>query len=152
MRSINILVLHGPNLNMLGTRETAIYGKVTLEEINNALINRASEIGVSIESFQSNHEGALVDKIHTAGDNYDGILINPAALSHYSYAIRDALDCFRLPTVEVHLSNIFSREPFRRHSVISAVVNGVITGFGMAGYLLALEALVSIISQDRYSE
>jgi len=152
LRTINILVLHGPNINMLGAREVAIYGKVTLEEIDKALVERGSAIATSVESFQSNHEGALVDKINNAGDKYDGILINPAALSHYSYAIRDALECFRLPSVEVHLSNIFSREPFRQHSVISAVTNGVITGFGMTGYLLGLEALVNIISQDRDSK
>jgi len=142
-----ILVLHGPNLNRLGRREMGVYGKLTLEEIDQALTGKSSELGVSIECFQSNHEGALIDLIHDADGKYQGILINPAALSHYSYALRDALAGTGLPMVEIHLSNIYSREPFRQISVISAVVDGVISGFGLEGYLLGLEALVKIIEK-----
>lgn len=142
-----ILVLHGPNLNRLGRREIDVYGKLTLEEIDQALTGKSSDLGVSIECFQSNHEGALIDCIHDADGRYQGILINPAALSHYSYALRDALAGTGLPMVEIHLSNIYSREPFRHSSVISAVVDGVISGFGLEGYLLGLEALVKIIEK-----
>jgi len=142
-----ILVLHGPNLNRLGRREIDVYGKLTLEEIDQALTGKSSELGVSIECFQSNHEGSLIDRIHDADGKYQGILINPAAFSHYSYAIRDALAGTGLPMVEIHLSNIYSREPFRQISVISAVVDGVISGFGLEGYLLGLEALVKIIEK-----
>lgn len=142
-----ILVLHGPNLNRLGRREIDVYGKLTLEEIDQALTGKSSELGVSIECFQSNHEGALIDFIHDADGKYQGILINPAALSHYSYALRDALAGTGLPLVEIHLSNIYSREPFRHISVTSAVVDGVISGFGLEGYLLGLEALVKIIEK-----
>jgi len=142
-----ILVLHGPNLNRLGRREIDVYGKLTLEEIDQALTEKSSELGVSIECFQSNHEGSLIDRIHDANGKYQGILINPAAFSHYSYAIRDALAGTGLPMVEIHLSNIYSREPFRHISIISAVVDGVISGFGLEGYLLGLEALVKIIEK-----
>jgi len=142
-----ILVLHGPNLNRLGRREIDVYGKLTLEEIDQALTGKSSELGVSIECFQSNHEGSLIDRIHDADDKYQGILINPAALSHYSYALRDALAGTGLPMVEIHLSNIYSREPFRHISLISAVVDGVISGFGLESYLLGLEALVKIIEK-----
>ena len=147
MAKNKILVLHGPNLNRLGRREIDVYGKLTLEEIDQALTGKSSELGVSIECFQSNHEGSLIDRIHDADDKYQGILINPAALSHYSYALRDALAGTGLPMVEIHLSNIYSREPFRHISVISAVVDGVISGFGLESYLLGLEALVKIIEK-----
>lgn len=143
----NILVLHGPNLNRLGDREPGIYGKLTLEEIDKALIKSSSKLGVSLKCFQSNHEGILIDQIHDADKKYHGILINPAAFSHYSYALRDALVSSKLPLIEVHLSNIYAREPFRQHSVISAVADGVISGLGIDSYLLGLEALVNIIEK-----
>ena len=145
----SILVLHGPNLNRLGFREPNIYGRITLEEIDQALIKQGSKRDVSIVCFQSNHEGALIDKIHDADQKHCGILINPAALSHYSYALRDALAGSGLPVVEVHISNIYAREPFRQHSVISAVVKGVISGLGLESYLIGLEALVKIIEEIR---
>ena len=147
MAEKSILVLHGPNLNRLGEREPEIYGQQTLADLNMALINRGLELNASVECFQSNHEGALIDKIHDAGNKHNGILINPAALSHYSYALRDALSGSGLLLVEVHISNIFARETFRRHSVISEVANGVISGFGPASYLLGLDALIKLIEE-----
>lgn len=145
----NVLVLHGPNLNLLGSREKSIYGTVTLSEIDRALVQRGGELGYAVQCYQSNHEGALVDKIQHASGYSDGILINPAALTHYSYALRDALAAIGLPLVEVHLSNIFAREPFRAHSVISPLANGVICGLGTNSYLLGLEALINLIQEYR---
>jgi len=145
----SVLVLHGPNINLLGQREPDIYGSLTLEEIEQALAERASKLGILIECFQSNHEGALVDRIQMAVNSFDAILINPAAFSHYSYALRDALSAAGLPLVEVHLSNVFAREPFRHHSVISAVANGMICGLGLQSYLLGLEALVKVLEKQQ---
>ena len=142
-----ILVLHGPNLNLLGSREPALYGKTTLEEINAALKQRGASLGVCVDCYQSNHEGELVDRIQQAPGVYAAILINPAALTHYSYSLRDALAAAALPVLEVHLSNIFSREPFRHLSVISPVARGVICGLGPQGYLQGLEALVKMLQQ-----
>jgi len=139
--SRNVLVIHGPNLNMLGTREPDIYGHQTLEEINAALTAQADRLGLHIETFQSNHEGDMVDKIQQAHDSFHGIIINPAAYTHTSIAIRDALSLLNIPVVEVHLSNIYKRESFRRTSMISAVVTAQISGFGSQGYLLALDGL-----------
>ena len=139
--SRNVLVIHGPNLNMLGTREPDIYGHQTLEEINAALTAQADRLGLHIETFQSNHEGDMVDKIQQAHDSFHGIIINPAAYTHTSIAIRDALSLLNIPVVEVHLSNIYKRESFRRTSLISAVVTAQISGFGSQGYLLALDGL-----------
>jgi len=139
--SRNVLVIHGPNLNMLGTREPDIYGHQTLEEINVALTAQADRLGLHIETFQSNHEGDMVDKIQQAHDSFHGIIINPAAYTHTSIAIRDALSLLNIPVVEVHLSNIYKRESFRRTSMISAVVTAQISGFGSQGYLLALDGL-----------
>lgn len=144
-----MLILHGPNLNLLGSREKSIYGSTTLAEIDRALERRGNELGVAVQSFQSNHEGVLVDKIQQAAGFSDGILINPGALTHYSYALRDALAAVGLPLVEVHLSNIFAREAFRAYSVISPLAAGVICGFGPHGYLLGLEALVKIIREKQ---
>ena len=141
--SPRILVLHGPNLNLLGTREPGIYGDATLEDIDQRLGVAAKEGGVEIESFQSNHEGALIDRIQDAGAWADGILINPGGLTHTSVALRDALAGAGLPLVEVHLSNIHAREEFRQHSLISDVAVGVVTGFGPMSYVLGLQALVS---------
>lgn len=136
-----IALLHGPNLNLLGTRETHIYGAVTLATINQALVEAAAPRH-SVRSFQSNHEGALIDFIHDARDWADGILINPGAFTHYSYALRDAVSGVKLPTVEVHLSNIHARESFRHTSVLAPICVGQICGFGWRSYLLGLTALL----------
>lgn len=146
---MKIQVIHGPNLNMLGMREPEVYGKTTLAEINLRIAEAAEELGVEIAIRQSNHEGEIVDIIQTAVNAYEGILINPAAYTHTSVAIRDALAAVGLPAVEVHLSNIHKREPFRHHSLISDVAVGVIAGFGPIGYELGLKALVhSILSNS----
>ena len=137
-----IQVIHGPNLNLLGTREPEVYGATSLEEINAELASVAKERGADVEFFQSNHEGALIDRIHEAISWADGILINPGGLTHTSVALRDALSTTGLPVVEVHLSNVFAREEFRRHSLISGIAVGVVSGFGPASYRLGLEALV----------
>ena len=143
--SRNVLVIHGPNLNMLGTREPDIYGHQTLEEINAALTAQADRLGLHIETFQSNHEGDMVDKIQQAYDSFHGIIINPAAYTHTSIAIRDALSLLNIPVIEVHLSNIYKRESFRQTSMISAVVTAQISGFGSHGYLLALDGLARLL-------
>lgn len=138
---MEILVLHGPNLNLLGSREPAVYGATTLAEIDAALLRRAGEAGFGLASFQSNHEGALVDRVQAArGDGTRFILINPAAFTHTSVALRDALLAVRIPFVEVHLTNVHAREPFRHHSYFSDVALGTITGLGAFGYELALRA------------
>lgn len=144
---MKILVLHGPNLNILGTREPAIYGKLTLNEINSAISAFAVELGIKLTIFQSNSEGALIDSIHSAIGSYDGILINPAAYTHTSVAIRDALSAAALPAVEVHLSNIHSREEFRSRSFIAPIAVGQISGFGLDSYLLGLRAIFNHITK-----
>jgi 3-dehydroquinate dehydratase II len=146
-----LLVLHGPNLNLLGTREPGVYGNVTLQQIDAALADRATQAGVELVTFQSNHEGELVDRIHAAhAEQVEFILINPAAYTHTSVAIRDALKGVDIPFVEIHLSNVHRREPFRHHSYFSDVAEGVICGFGWRGYLFALEfALDRLASQSR---
>ena len=137
-----ILVIHGPNLNQLGTREPEIYGRTTLAEIDADLTTAAKEWGAELACFQSNHEGEIIDRIQAAAAGHDGILINPGGLTHTSVALRDALAGAGLPTAEVHLSNVYAREEFRRHSYVSGVALGVISGFGPIGYRLALQALL----------
>jgi len=139
--SKHILVLHGPNLNLLGTREPEIYGTTTLEDINRLLQKRAGELGLELKILQSNHEGALVDFLHANRAWADGVLINPGALTHYGYSLHDAILAIQKPTVEVHLSNIFAREEWRRKSVLSPACKGIISGFGVESYLLGLEAI-----------
>lgn len=143
------LVIHGPNLNLLGTREPEIYGAITLDDINLMLARRAAAADVELETFQSNHEGALIERIHAARlQEVDCIIINPAAYTHTSVALRDALAATAIPFVEVHLSNVHAREEFRHHSHFSALAIGVICGLGHDGYLLALEYLLNKITTD----
>jgi 3-dehydroquinate dehydratase-2 len=145
-QTMRILVLHGPNLNLLGRREPGIYGTRTLADIDAALEDRAKELGVEVESFQSNHEGALIDRIHEALGVASGIVINPGGLTHTSVSLRDALAGVALPVVEVHLSNVFAREDFRHHSFVTPIALGVISGLGAEGYRYALDALVRHLS------
>jgi 3-dehydroquinate dehydratase II len=145
---MKILVLHGPNLNLLGTREPELYGTFTLDDITASLAQLATELECDISVVQSNSEGVLVDSIQAARGKFQGILINPAAYTHTSVAIRDALAAVELPTVEVHLSNIHKREEFRHHSYIAPVAVGQISGFGPESYLLGLRALVTFIRQQ----
>lgn len=140
-----VLVIHGPNLNLLGTREPAVYGKITLAQINGKLQSLAKSKKVSIKIVQSNLEGEIVELVGKTRGKFDGILINPAAYTHTSVAIRDAIAASELPTVEVHLSNIYTREEFRHKSLISPVVKGTIMGFGLDSYLLGLLALLDVI-------
>ena len=138
---MKILLIHGPNLNMLGRREPAIYGSTTLAEIDDAVRARAAAVGATLLAFQSNHEGALIDFIQAEGWDADGIIINPGALTHYGLSLRDALASLSAPIVEVHLSNVYKREAFRHTSVVAPIATGQIAGLGWRGYLLALEWL-----------
>jgi 3-dehydroquinate dehydratase-2 len=140
--TLRVLVVHGPNLNLLGVREPEVYGRTTLAEIDARLADQAKAAGVELRTFQSNHEGELIDRIQEARGWASGILVNPGGLTHTSVALRDALLASSLPVVEVHLSNIFAREPFRRHSYVSDLAVGVVTGFGPESYRLGLEALL----------
>ena len=141
---MRILILHGPNLNLLGQREPDIYGQLTLQDINASLEDLAASLDVTLECFQSNHEGLLIDRIHAAfAAEYSGLIINPGGLTHTSIALRDALASVAMPAIEVHLSNVHARESFRHHSYISPVAIGQIVGLGADGYLLALQALVN---------
>jgi len=141
---MNVLVLHGPNLNLLGTREPAVYGSTTLPDVDRELQQIAKEAGATLQSLQSNHEGVLIDRVHAARtDGTDFIVINPGAFTHTSVALRDALAGVAIPFVEVHLSNVHRREPFRHHSYFSDLAEGVIVGLGAQGYSLALKFALS---------
>jgi len=144
-----ILVIHGPNLNLLGTREPDIYGNITIDLINGKLKELAKHNNVELEIFQSNHEGEIVEKIGEARKDIQVILINPAAYTHTSVAIRDAISATNIPTVEVHLSNIYAREEFRRTSLIAPVAAGQVSGFGLDSYLLGLEAAIRLIKNTK---
>lgn len=142
-----IAVVNGPNLNLLGSREPDIYGRTTLEDVRARLERKAEELGVEVELFQSNHEGAIIDYLQGLPRRSQGVIINPGALTHYSYALRDALASLDMPIIEVHISNIASREEWRSISVISPVVTGIIAGLGAGGYELALAALTEMVEK-----
>ena len=139
----SILILHGPNLNLLGTREPEVYGHLTLEDINAELISCGRDLGVEVQCFQSNHEGELIDALHEAREWAAGVVFNPGAYTHTSVALRDAISAIEIPVVEVHLSNVYAREEFRHKSLLAPVCLGKITGFGWRSYLLGLQALAS---------
>ena len=141
-----ILIIHGPNLNMLGKREPDVYGKTGLDQINADLEKQAADLGATLDIFQSNHEGQIVEKIQAATGHCDALIINPAAYTHTSVAIRDALLLLDMPIIEIHISNIYKREPFRHKSLVTDIATGQICGLGPQGYLLALVAVVEMIN------
>jgi 3-dehydroquinate dehydratase-2 len=143
---MRVLVLHGPNLNLLGEREPEVYGKQTLTELNAAIVAGGQHLGLEVRCEQYNAEGAIIDALHAARKTCAGVVINPGAYAHYSYAVADAITAIRIPVVEVHLSNVSARETFRRTSVTATACRGVVTGFGAAGYVLALRALGEILA------
>lgn len=145
MKRKNIVILLGPNLDMTGIHEKSIYGEETFESIKNQIIARGEIFNLNCEIFQSNWEGALIDKLHDTQKSFDGGIINPGALCHYSYTLRDAISSTRIPFIEVHMTNIYAREEFRRHSVITDVCVGQIVGFGKNSYFLALETIKELI-------
>jgi len=145
---VKILVLHGPNLNLLGLREPEVYGTTTLPEIDAQLVALGQRLGASVETLQSNHEGVLIDRIHAAMGAVDGIVINPGGLTHTSVALRDALVGVSVPFAEVHLSNVFAREPFRHHSYLTDKAVGLVAGFGPQSYTLGLQAIIEACRGD----
>lgn len=145
---IRLCIIHGPNINLLGIREPEVYGKDTYDEMNRKVLERARALDLEVRIFQFNREGEIIDAIHDAMNWAEGIIINPGAYTHYSYAIRDALAAVRLPTIEVHLTNVHAREEWRRHSVISPITSGQIVGFGTNSYLLALAAAKILIEES----
>jgi len=146
---VKILVINGPNLNLLGSREPEKYGSHTLSQINAVVTDFCCSEGVAVEFFQSNHEGEIIDSIHSAPAGFQGIIINPGALTHYSYSLRDAVAAVEIPVVEIHISNIFAREEFRHHSVVSPVAAGHVSGFGPNGYMIAVRGLLDMIRGGR---
>ena len=146
---MRILVINGPNLNMLGTRQPEIYGRQTLAGIETAVSERATQLGAEVRCFQSNHEGALIDFLQAEAETADGIVINAGAYGHYSIALRDTLVATRLPVVDVHISNVYAREPFRHHSVIAGIATGQVSGLGWRGYVVAVEALIQNLRDPR---
>lgn len=144
---MKVLVLHGPNLNLLGAREPEVYGSLTLDDINAKLIELGKELGAEVTCLQSNHEGALIDALHDARTWADGVVFNPGGYTHTSVALRDAISAIQIPVVEVHLSNVYAREEFRHVSVVSAVCKGKVTGFGWRSYALGLRALVDLLKE-----
>ena len=142
---MKVLVLHGPNLNLLGTREPEVYGSMTLEDINSKLIELGNELGAEVKCSQSNHEGALIDALHQARTWANGVVFNPGGYTHTSIALRDAISAIGIPVIEVHLSNVYAREEFRHTSLISAVCKGKVLGFGWRSYTLGLRALIEIV-------
>jgi 3-dehydroquinate dehydratase II len=151
-RKLSVLVLHGPNLNLLGLREPGIYGVSTLAEIDARLVEIGRSLQVDTHSYQSNHEGGLVDAIHNARNLHQGLVINAGAYTHTSVALRDAISAVQIPTVEVHLSNIYKREEFRHHSYLSAVAVGQISGFGANSYYLGLQAIVAYLENLKVAQ
>ena len=139
-----ILIMHGPNLNLLGEREPGIYGDTNFETLNQHLVEFAASLGLEAEVYQSNHEGALVDKLHESRKEFSGVVLNAGAYTHYSYAIADAIKAIKIPVIEVHISNIFARDAFRSHSVIAPVCKGSISGFGLLSYDLGIRALEAL--------
>ena len=144
---MRILLINGPNLNLLGQRQPEVYGSTTLKQIEERVRKRADELGVEVNAFQSNDEGGIIDFLQRESPAADGALINPGALTHYSLALRDALEATRLPFVEVHISNIHAREEFRHHSVLADIAVGQVSGLGWRGYLAALDSLVAILKE-----
>ena len=145
---MKVQVINGPNLNMLGVREVGVYGNLTLDEINEAIKKEAAALEIEVSFFQSNHEGAIIDTIHACFKKIDGIIINPGAFTHYSYAIRDAFAAIKIPFVEIHISNIHTRETFRHSSVLAALAIGQIAGLGIYGYELALKGLINTLDSS----
>ena len=143
-----ILVIHGPNLNLLGEREPGVYGNDSFEAINKEFVEKATQMGFEAEIFQSNHEGAIIDKLHESRKEADAVILNAGAYTHYSYAIRDAISAIKIPVIEVHLSNIHARDEFRHTSVIAPVCKGQIAGFGKNSYYVALEAVKYILEEQ----
>ena len=146
----NIIIINGPNLNLLGEREQSQYGKITFNDLKNICLEHSKKVGIKIDFFQSNIEGEIVTKIQNARKEYDGIIINAAGYTHTSVSIRDSLDIFKKPTIELHISNIYKREEFRHKSMISAVVTGIICGLGANGYILAINAMHELIKDGNW--
>ena len=144
---MKILILHGPNLNLLGTREPEMYGSMTLDDINNKLVELGKGLGAEVKCLQSNHEGALIDALHDARTWANGVVFNPGGYTHTSIALRDAISAIQIPVVEVHLSNVYAREEFRHVSMISAVCKGKVAGFGWRSYVLGLRGLVDTLNE-----